>query len=389
MQKHPGMVVRPPGNQRSRTAVSATAASRSPQGAARRTTGIPPAPPAATSGGFGFLSVGPLRTVPLALRGAGIDPVPLLRRHGLSEAFLESDLNRVSFPQGGELLRSCVQATGQPHFGLLAGRHFELPMLGPLGYLMRHAPLVRTALRTLILQLHLHDRGAAVTLGDVDRRRCALTYAVFTPGTPEVGVIYDLAMMIAFRTMKSLCGPRWSPLEVRLAHAAPKDAAPYRALFEAPVHYNAPLSTVVFESRWLDTAIPTSDPGLYRLLNDLMAAIQAQSPRPLSERLRLALGTSVLAGTANAAHLAELFSISQRSLRRHLIREGITLKQLINEARTLVSQQLLEQTSMPLAEIAAALHYSDPTAFSRAFRTATGMAPTLWRRQSTAAPGRK
>jgi AraC-like DNA-binding protein len=34
---------------------------------------------------------------------------------------------------------------------------------------------------------------------------------------------------------------------------------------------------------------------------------------------------------------------------------------------------------MPLAEVAAALHYSDATAFSRAFRSAAGVSPTHWR----------
>jgi AraC-like DNA-binding protein len=347
---------------------------------ARRAAGTPIA---RAAGGFGDLGVGPLRTVPPALCAADIEPAPLLRRHGLSESLLEDDLNRVPFPLAGALLASCVVATGQPHFGLLAGRHFELPMLGPLGYLMRYAPNARAALRALMLQLHLHDRGAAVTFGAVDRRRHALTYAVFTPDTPSLGVIYELAMMIGYRIMKSLCGPLWQPLEVRLSREAPVDAAPYRTLFEAPVRFNAALSMLVFESRWLDAGNPASDPGLYRTLGMLLAAIEAQSPRPLTERLRAALGTGVLAGTANAAFLADLFSLSQRSLRRHLAREGVTLKTLVNEARVLVAQQLLSQTRMPLAEIAAALHYSDATAFSRAFRSAAGVSPTHWRARQT------
>jgi AraC-like DNA-binding protein len=341
-------------------------------------------PVARATGGFGDISVGPLRTVPPALRAAGVEPAPLLRRYGLNEGLLEDDLNRVSFPRAGALLASCEAATGQSHFGLLAGRHFELPMLGPLGYLMRYAPNARSALRALMLQLHLHDRGAAVTFGEIDRRRHALTYAVYTPDTPALGLIYDLAMMIGFRIMKALCGPHWRPLEVRLSREAPADAAPYRALFEAPVRFNAALSMLVFEPRWLDAGNPASDPGLYRTLGLLLAAIEAQSPRALTEKLRAALGTSVLAGTANAAFLADLFSLSQRSLRRHLAREGITLKTLVNEARVLVAQQLLAQTRMPLSEIAAALHYSDATAFSRAFRSAERVSPTQWRARHTA-----
>lgn len=381
VQKHPDMPTRPQSAGRRNCRAVGPATPRPPSAAERRAPGFALGTRFPEAGGFGELSIGPLRTVPLALRAAGIDPAPLLRQYGLSESLLEDDLNRVSLPLGGALLERCAAASGQPHFGLLAGRHFELPMLGPLGYLMRHAPHVRTALRALMLQLHVRDRGAAVTFSEVDRHRHALTYAVFTPDTPALGVIYDLAMMIGFRILKSLCGPRWHPLEVRLARVAPTDTAPYRAMFEAPVRFNAALSALVFESRWLDAAIPTSDPGLYRLLVTLLSAIEAQSPRPLTERVRLALGISVLAGTANAAYLADLFSLSQRSLRRHLAREGITLKTLINEARTTVAQQLLGQTVMPLADIATALHYSDPTAFSRAFRSATGIAPTQWRRR--------
>lgn len=353
-------------------------------GSLRRTAS---SPALRATGGFGDLGVGPLRTIPPALRAAGIEPAPLLRRHGLSESLLADDQNRVTFPVAGALLASCVAATGQPHFGLLAGRHFELPMLGPLGYLMRHAADARTALRALMLQLHVHDRGAAVTFGAVDRRRHALTYTVYTPDTPALGAVYDLAMTIGFRILKALCGPRWQPLEVRLLRESPADAAPYRALFEAPVRFNAALSMLVLEARWLDAANPSSDPGLYRTLGMLLAALEAQSPRPLTEKLRAALCTSVLAGTANAASLADLFSLSQRSLRRHLAREGITLKMLVNEARVMVAQQLLAQTHMPLAEIATALHYSDPTAFSRAFRAATGEAPTHWRRRHASPAG--
>jgi AraC-like DNA-binding protein len=328
---------------------------------------------------FGEFNVGPIRTVPMALREAGIDPATVLRRVGLEPEFLSDGRNRLPFPLGGRLLQACVEATGKHHFGLLASQHFELGMLGALGYVMRNEATVRAALRALILNLHLHDRGAAVRLTTVDSRRCALTYAVFAPDTPAVDTIYDLSLMIGVRMLQTLCGPRWRALEVRLARATPRDASPYRRHFEAPVVFNAPLSMVVFESRWLDASIPGADPGLHRLLTTLLAALDSATPRSLADRIRLALGTSVLAGSASAAHIAELFSLSERSLRRQLERDGVTLKQLTTEARMVVAQQLLAQTDMPLADIAAALHYSDPTALSRAFRRTAGVTPSAWR----------
>jgi AraC-like DNA-binding protein len=290
------------------------------------------------------------------------------------------------FPAVGRLLHDCLKATGLPHFGLLLGRHFDLSMLGALGFVMRNAPSVRSALRVLVLHRHLDDRGGAIGLADIDTRRVALSYVVFVPETPALGALYDAALMIGYRILKVLCGPRWRPLELRLARTAPADASFYRQAFEAPVSFNAPQSILIFESRWLDATIPGADPELYRTLARLMNELELRSNGNLTDRIRRALGTSVLAGTANAAHIAELFSLSQRSLRRYLTREGVTLKQLINEARMVVACQLLEQTRMPLGDIAAALHYADPTALSRAFRRWSGQSPTAWR--SARRPGK-
>jgi AraC-like DNA-binding protein len=340
---------------------------------------------------FGDLGVGPLGGVPKALQGAGVEPAAVLRSVGLEPGFLDDEAHRLPFPLVGRLLQACVDATRLPHFGLLAGQQFELRMFGVLGFLMRNAPTVRAALRALMLHRHLEDRGAAVGFSAIDMRRVALTYAVVVPDTPALGAIYDVALMVGWRVLKLLCGPRWRPVELHLAHAAPRNAAPYRHLFEAPVRFNAPLSTLVFESRWLDQPVSGADPALHRVLQRLLDEQERQLSRSLSDRIRLVLSTSVLAGTASAEYIADLFSLSERSLRRHLAREGSTIKQLIAETRMVVASQLLEQTRMSLGDIAAALHYADATALSRAFRRWFGQSPTQWRRvqDPTGDSGRK
>jgi AraC-like DNA-binding protein len=305
----------------------------------------------------------------------------VLKGVGLASDIFDDTDNRVTFRSIGRLLEACVAATGKPHFGLLTSAQFELPMLGPLGYLMRNENTVRAALRTLVLYLHVHTRGAIVTLDRVDARLTALSYAVYAPETPATGLIYDAAIMIGHRIMKSLCGPGWKSREVRLARAVPADPRLYHQMFEAPVRFNVSLSALVFESHWLDRPVPDADPALHRMLTQMLSALSGDIPKTLSDRIRPALGNSVLAGTADAAHIAELFSLSERSLRRHLAREGVALHDLIREARLQVAQQLLEQTGMSLRSISGALNYSDPSALSRAFRGWTGLAPSEWRRQ--------
>ena len=126
---------------------------------------------------------------------------------------------------------------------------------------------------------------------------------------------------------------------------------------------------------------------MLRLLNEMVLALEGQARLSLAHRVRRVLRNSVLAGTANARHVGEIFSLSERGLRRHLAREGVSLNELIGEARFVVAEQLLEQTGMPLGEIAGALHYADLSAFSRAFRGWTGVAPSAWRLSVQSANG--
>jgi AraC-like DNA-binding protein len=44
-----------------------------------------------------------------------------------------------------------------------------------------------------------------------------------------------------------------------------------------------------------------------------------------------------------------------------------------------IARQLLADTDLPLAEISAALDFSEPAAFTRAFHRWAGRAPSEWR----------
>lgn len=333
---------------------------------------------------FGDTEIGPLTPIPALLRRFGADPPRVLRSVGIEPHVFENAENRLSLERLGRLLRACIDATGQPHFALLVGSEFKLPMLNLLGYLVRHQPTVRAALRTLVLQLHLQDRGAVAALDESGARYAQVSYAVCTPGVPETGLIHSTAIMVGFRLLKILCGSSWRPVEVRITAGNPADASVYREMFESKVRFEMPLSMVVFERHWLDARIAGADPDLLRVLNRMAAAVEGQVRMSLAHRVRRVLRSSVLAGTANSRRLSEIFSLSERGLRRHLAREGVALNDLIGEARQIVSEQLLEQTSLSLREIAGVLHYADPSVFSRAFRSWSGISPSEWRRAAVA-----
>ena len=63
--------------------------------------------------------------------------------------------------------------------------------------------------------------------------------------------------------------------------------------------------------------------------------------------------------------LACLFGISKRTLRRRLNEKGNNLMQLVNAARFELARQLLDNTDLPISEIATILQDTDRTTICR------------------------
>jgi AraC-like DNA-binding protein len=326
------------------------------------------------------LRAGPLLHVPAMLREAGVDPAPVLASAGVEPHWLGDAEHRIPFDTVGRLLDGCVRATGCAHFGLLAGQRLDESALGALGTLVRHGETVGAALRDLVLYLHLHDRGAVPMMLNLGPSRMALGYAIYRRDTPGRVQIVDGALAIVFHILRRLCGPQWRPSEVLFAHRAPTDRAPFSHFFGAPLRFDAEMSAVVFPVRWMAQPIAGADPAVRAALEASLRDALQRDTDPLAERVRRALHSSVFAqGQSAAPRIARLFGLHERKLRRLLTEEGASFRQIVGEARLAVAQQLLGDTGLPLPEIASALHYSDVTALSRAFKQWTGQRPAAWR----------
>lgn len=77
--------------------------------------------------------------------------------------------------------------------------------------------------------------------------------------------------------------------------------------------------------------------------------------------------------------IAELMDMSPRTLQRRLTDEGGTFFGVIDRWRMGRAMQLLLDPRLPVSEIAARLHYSKSSHFSRVFRRWTGMKPNEFR----------
>jgi transcriptional regulator GlxA family with amidase domain len=74
--------------------------------------------------------------------------------------------------------------------------------------------------------------------------------------------------------------------------------------------------------------------------------------------------------------IADLLAMHCRTLNRPRSARGVGYSDISNEIRFETARQLLRDTEVLLGEIAAALGYSEASAFTRAFRRWSGRTPT-------------
>ena len=327
----------------------------------------------------GEVRIGPVAAIPDVLRKLGFTPSLPFVRAGVPLSTFKNPENRIDFEALGRLFSECSTLTGYGHFGLLVGECFELDGLGAIGYLMRNSNTVGEALRALLLHLCLHDRGAVPILINLDESHVLLGYSIYRHGTPGTAHLYDVAIAIGYRALKEICGATWRPLRVQFSHVRPKDQRPYRRLFGPNVRFDAEMSGIVFAASWLDHAIAGADPNLRELVMQAINQTAANSSMSFVDVVRGALHQMVLSGTSSAENVALLFGMHERTLRKRLTAERTSLQQLVNQTRFELAKQLLENTELPLSEIASALRYADSAVFSRAFRSWSKTSPREWR----------
>ncbi len=98
-----------------------------------------------------------------------------------------------------------------------------------------------------------------------------------------------------------------------------------------------------------------------------------------SEDVRRVLESELLKGPCTSIEIARRFSMHHRTLSRHLAREGVTFQQLVDEIRFAIARDLMANTDMALDQISVMLRFSEPSAFTRAFRRWSGQPPSAWR----------
>lgn len=326
----------------------------------------------------GYIHLGVAKEIAPILRDFGLDPDPIIREAGLDPSLFDDGTNVIPHAALGRLLTLSVTRTNCSHFGLLVGQRATILSLGMVGRLMQQSETVGDALHALVTNLSIQNRGAVPSLA-ISGDMALFTFSVYQPEVESVDQISDGSLAVTVNALRALCGPDWNPTEVLLPRATPAEQEPYRRHFHAPVRFNQESAIIVFPARDLGIRVAGADPVLRAMLEERIQQMKGTPDTAFSDDIRRMLRMRLTSNHCSADDIARLLAMHRRTLSRRLKDGGMGYRAITNEIRFEIARQLLTDTQVPLAQIAAALGYSEASAFTRAFRRWSGQSPTAWR----------
>jgi AraC-like DNA-binding protein len=314
------------------------------------------------------------------MREQGVDGDAIISELGGEPSRLSEPENFVQVSIMGDLLARCAEVASCPHLGISLGARASVASLGILGALMRRCDTLGDAVRALECHLKILDRGTLVHLEKADDA-VVLSCLQYGSAGRGGGLIVESLLATIVSAFRELCGGSWAPSEVLLARRVPEDSTAFRSFFRAPVQFNQELTALVFPAADLHRKLPSSDPDLRLALEKAVRDLDQASRTDLVDQLRRSLRTRLATGGCSCRDASHRFSLHRRTLNRHLTAAGTGFRTVLDELRFEVSRQLVADTELPLAQISAALNFSEPAAFTRAFeRWSGGISPQKWRR---------
>ncbi|MFV8571923.1 AraC family transcriptional regulator [Marinobacter sp. SBS5] len=269
--------------------------------------------------------------------------------------------------------------TGNPAVGLDAGRIIDPERMGLVGHVFFNCDTLGEAVIQYVRLYRLINESVTLSFEQTPNQ-AILTWQ---PDNPDYYSRLDMDRTLA----AAICRTRhfihkgmaadW----VEIAHPAPTYAKEYEKLFGGPVMFGCGITRIAFSSEHLDHAIPHRNPYVYSAVLKQVNAVLArlQTRRSFSRKVRRLISRQMATDKIDADTLARQCHMSRQTLYRRLKKEGLSFQDLVEQVRRDKALRYVANDQYALGEIAFLLGFSELSAFSRAFKRWTGVAPAQFR----------
>ncbi|WP_267888433.1 AraC family transcriptional regulator [Nocardia yamanashiensis] len=325
----------------------------------------------------GTVSTQLIRLVRDAAVRAGVDTAQLAGVHGLDDATLTGELNRIP-------LHSLIRLWELiAHAGPAAGAGLAVVATAPLGALTTWDYLVTTGATfadALRAAQPYHRVVTAAGEGFDLHADGDLTVGYrTTAGDPRVAaVVNEYVLAYYLRRAREATGRPVRAKRVTFGHAAPQHHSLLIDAFgTAAIEFGAATDSITFAAADATAPLHRADPILGDLLRshaDLVLSSSKAIPGPL-EAFRIALRAALDTGDLTLDAVAHRLLLSRRTLQRQLADAGTTWRHEVDLIRYERATSLLAEGNTTTS-VAARLGFADDRALRKAFHRWTGAAPT-------------
>lgn len=269
----------------------------------------------------------------------------------------------------------------RPALGLEAGTRVPLGAYEVLDYLLASGDTLSDGIRSFASYFSIATRTARY---EVDDRGGHVRLQMVWQIQPQ-GIMFhlrDYSLSAAARRIREVGAG--APVRVELEGPPFTTEGHYARVFGAPTVLRADANALVFTRQQWTLPLGRADQSLQRTLRryaDLLLARSAGSAaESLSERVRRELLQKVRVGLPPLDDVARALGVGSRTLQRQLRQEGSSFAALSNQVRAGLAVEYLRDPALSIGEVAYLLGFSEPSAFTRAFRRWTGHSPGRHRR---------
>ena len=315
----------------------------------------------------------------------GIDARPALLGAGLSRRQLSRSDIGLSVASQYRFLELAAAEADDQLLGLHVAAEMDLRAIGILFYLTGSARTVSEALENFARYSKTTNEALVV---EISRRKDEVTLTIrhvheFDEPHRQ---FFELVALWFIRTLHRQTNRHFNPVRVTFTHARNADLREVHHLLRCPVDFAQAVDTWVLPQRVMDLPILSEDSHLLQILtayaDDLMA--ERHSVSGLQSMVANQLVDLLPSGESGAAAIALRLGMSRRSFARHLAEEGTTFGEILEQLRRRLAARYLADDRMSLQQIAWLLGYSEPGAFTHAYRRWTGTTPRQARKSPPA-----
>jgi len=293
--------------------------------------------------------------------------------------FLDSPERCIPLEFALDFAERAAREEGAETIGIDVGRQMTAEELGGWTTLLDCVTLL-DRIQTSCREVSIENTGVRMWL-EVQGESASLCHGVVDGLGPGVRHLEDFALMLILEGLGRAADEDWKPDLIRIPSQRSERFRRDELFQGVRIEYGSPHLEVVFPRAMLSRPLRPWQPSENASIDGTMR--QGLPPRDLVGSLEEVVATIVHLGPPSIDEVARLTNSSVRTLQRHLADEGVSLSTIVDHARFQLADLYLRDSTATITDVAYQLGYSNPPAFTRAFRRWTGIAPHTYQLQLT------